>query len=103
MPITAGSLAPLCPSVRPPVPPQSSLSFALLQSQLENIEETTGLPLTSRDQRGDVRGISLTGWMATLGMTSLVVLIFYGAYTAYKHVRGIPDKDYQLVVKAGAR
>lgn len=78
---------------------ESSLSFALLKSQLEKIESTTGVPLIQRDTRGAAQGISLTGWMAMLGMTALVVLVIFGAYAGYKRFRGIPDKDYTLVVK----
>lgn len=78
---------------------ESALSFALLQNQLERIEITTGLPLVSRDQKGVAQGISLTGWMAMLGITALVVLVSFGGYTGYKKFRGIPDRDYTLVVK----
>jgi hypothetical protein len=35
-----------------------------------------------------------------LGMAAMVVVIAYGAFVLYKRVRGIPDKDYTLVVKS---
>lgn len=78
---------------------ESALSFALLQNQLERIEISTGLPLVTRDNKGVAQGVSLTGWMAMLGITALLVLISYGGYTGYKKFRGIPDRDYTLVVK----
>ena len=34
-----------------------------------------------------------------MGITAMVVLIVFGAVTMYKRMRGIPDKDYTLVVK----
>lgn len=76
-----------------------SLSFALLKDQLDKIDTATGLPLVSRDRRGEAQGVSLTGWMAVLGMTAMVVLVSFGAFTVYKRMRGIPDRDYTLVVK----
>eukprot|EP00197_Chlamydomonas_leiostraca_P010927 CAMPEP_0202884756 /NCGR_PEP_ID=MMETSP1391-20130828/41312_1 /ASSEMBLY_ACC=CAM_ASM_000867 /TAXON_ID=1034604 /ORGANISM="Chlamydomonas leiostraca, Strain SAG 11-49" /LENGTH=982 /DNA_ID=CAMNT_0049567983 /DNA_START=167 /DNA_END=3115 /DNA_ORIENTATION=+ len=79
----------------------ASLSFALLKSQLDKIDAVTGIPLVNRDRRGTPQGISLTGWVAMLGMTAMVVLIVYGAFTLFKRMRGIPDKDYTLVVKQG--
>lgn len=44
----------------------------------------------------------MTGWVAMLGMAAMVLLIAYGGFVAYKRLRGIPDKDYTLVVKSGA-
>ncbi len=51
---------------------------------------------------GAAQGVSLTGWVAMLGMAAMVLLIAYGGFVAYKRLRGIPDKDYTLVVKSGA-
>ncbi|GFH23193.1 uncharacterized protein HaLaN_20772 [Haematococcus lacustris] len=69
----------------------SSLSFALLKSQLDKIETATGIPLVARSQRGVAQGISLTGWVALMGVAALVVLVAFGAYTGYKRMRGISD------------
>lgn len=79
---------------------ESSLSFALLTDQLAKIELTTGLPTVTRDRRGQAQGVSLTGWMAMLGMSAMIGLILYGVYYGYKRFRGVPEKDYTLVVKA---
>lgn len=78
---------------------ESSLTFALLKDQLEAIEVTTGLPTIYRDRRGNAQGVSLTGWMAMLGMTALIVLIISGVYAGYRRLRGGSDRDYTLVVK----
>ena len=53
-----------------------------------------------RNRQGEAQGVSLTGWMAMLGMTAMIVLIFYGLFAGYKRMRGVPDKDYTLVVKS---
>jgi Golgi apparatus protein 1 len=66
---------------------------------MERIESATGLPTVTRDRRGNTQGVSLTGWMAMLGMTSLIVLLSYGGYAAYRHFKGGADRDYTLVVK----
>lgn len=79
---------------------ESSLYYALLKDQLERVEIVTGLPVVKRDSRGNTQGVSLTGWMAMLGMTAMIVLVIFGAYTGYKRVRGGPDRDYTLVVKS---
>ncbi|GFR44890.1 hypothetical protein Agub_g6234 [Astrephomene gubernaculifera] len=78
---------------------ESSLTFALLKDHLENIEVATGLPTVTRDTRGNAQGVSLTGWMAMLGMTALIILVIYGGYAGIKRIRGLPDRDYTLVVK----
>lgn len=80
---------------------ESSLSFALLKDQLEKIEGATGLQTVTRDKRGEAQGVSLTGWMALLGISAMIVLVTFGMYTAYKRFRGVPDRDYTLVVKSG--
>mmetsp|Transcript_34914 Transcript_34914/g.77608 ORF Transcript_34914/g.77608 Transcript_34914/m.77608 type:complete len:994 (-) Transcript_34914:752-3733(-) len=77
----------------------ASLSFALLKDQLDKIEMTTGLPMTTRDRKGSAQGISLTGWVAMLGMAALVVLVMFGLYTVYKRFRGVNESGYTLVVK----
>ena len=54
-----------------------------------------------RDRRGAVQGISLTGWVAMLGMAALIVLVLYGTWMLYRHLRGErPEaQGYTLVVK----
>jgi Golgi apparatus protein 1 len=80
---------------------ESSLSIASLTSQLASIEGTTGLPLTVRDIRGSINGISLTGWVAVLGMAALVVVCMHGMFILFKRLRGGPEgKGYTVVVKA---
>eukprot|EP00798_Chlamydomonas_sp_ICE-L_P010489 gene10489-8455_t len=78
----------------------SSLSFALLKDQLDKIDSTTGIPMVRRDRAGNARGISLTGWMATLGMAALVVVIAYGSFLLYKRLKGETNGDYTMVVKS---
>ncbi|KAG2452551.1 hypothetical protein HYH02_002788 [Chlamydomonas schloesseri] len=78
---------------------ESSLTFALLKDQLEKIEVNTGIPTVTRDRKGNAQGVSLTGWMAMLGMTALIVLVIYGAYAGYRRFRGETDRDYTLVLK----
>ena len=48
-----------------------------------------------------MQGISLTGWMAMLGLAALIVLVLYGAVMLYRHLRGErPEaQGYTLVVK----
>ncbi|GLI58992.1 hypothetical protein VaNZ11_000814 [Volvox africanus] len=101
-----GDLSPACSRLADIAEPpnmkaafESSLAFALLKDQLEALEVNTGLPALTRDRRGNAQGVSLTGWMAMLGMTALIVLIIYGAYTGYRRLRGGSDRDYTLVVK----
>ena len=58
------------------------------------------LPLLQvvRDRRGVAQGVSLTGWVAMLGIAAMVVLIVYGIMMGYRKFRGIPgDRDYTLV------
>jgi len=46
-----------------------------------------------------MQAISLSGWIALLGITAMGALILFGIVTAYKKFRGLSDKDYSLVVK----
>eukprot|EP00983_Pelagomonas_calceolata_P059127 1145798-Pelagomonas_calceolata.AAC.3 len=46
-----------------------------------------------------VQAISLSGWVALLGITAMGALILFGAVTAYRRFRGLSDRDYSLVVK----
>ena len=76
---------------------ESSLSVVSFTAQLEG---TTGLPLTLRDKRGGVQGISLTGWVALLGIASCVVLSMYGIAQLVRKLRGAPETSgYTLVQK----
>ncbi|KAG1656262.1 hypothetical protein FOA52_011910 [Chlamydomonas sp. UWO 241] len=78
----------------------SSLSFASLASQLDTIGSATGISFTTKGPRGNVRGISLTGWVAMLGMAALVVLCMFGLFVLVKKLRGGPETSgYTLVVK----
>lgn len=77
----------------------ASLSFALLKTQLDKVDSATNLGLVTRNAKGGAETISLTGWVALMGITAMVVLLSYGGWTLYKRVKGIPDKDYTLVVK----
>lgn len=83
---------------------ESSLSIASLSSQLDSLGSATGLPLTVKDRRGAVKGISLTGWVAMLGMAAFVLLVLFGTVLLYKRLRGSPEASgYTLVVKQQPR
>jgi Golgi apparatus protein 1 len=46
-----------------------------------------------------LQAISLSGWVALLGITAMGALIIFGVVTAYRRFRGLSDRDYSLVVK----
>eukprot|EP00798_Chlamydomonas_sp_ICE-L_P016762 gene16762-23035_t len=72
----------------------ASLSFAMLKNQLDKIDATTrNSPVRRESVAGNARGISLTGWMATLGMASLVLVVLFAAFTFYKRIQGQGDGD----------
>ncbi len=50
---------------------ETSLSVALLESQLSVLESTTGLNMLSRDRAGAARGVTLTGWTALAGVAAM--------------------------------
>lgn len=77
---------------------ESSLTTALLTTQLEKIEVKTGVPLVQKDRRGQANGVSLTGWMALLGMAALVSLLLFAAYATFRNFTGA-DRDMTLVLK----
>jgi Golgi apparatus protein 1 len=77
----------------------ASLSFALIQQQLETVESSTGLELLTRNKLGVAQGVSLTGWTALAGIAAMVVLTAAGGWYGYKRYKGVPDHDYTLVVK----
>ena len=76
---------------------EASLNIVSLTAQLESSTGISGL--TVRGRRGSVQGISLTGWVAMLGMSALVVLCMYGVFVLVRRLRGGPDGAYTLVVK----
>ena len=45
------------------------------------------------------QGISLTGWVALLGIASCVVLVMFGVALVIRRLRGGPTDGYTLVVK----
>ena len=55
--------------------------------------------MCKRDRQGSAQGFSLTGWMATLGMAAMVVLVAYSSVLLLKHIRGVRDDQ----VRASAR
>jgi Golgi apparatus protein 1 len=77
----------------------ASLSFALIQQQLESVETHTGLELITRNKQGMAQGLSLTGWTALAGIAAMVVLMAAGGWYGYKRYKGGPAHDYTLVVK----
>lgn len=79
---------------------EASLSVALLQSQLSAMETTTGLTMLHRDTQGNAQALTLTGWTALLGISSMVLLIFWAINYASRKYRGLPEQaGYTLVVK----
>jgi Golgi apparatus protein 1 len=79
---------------------EDSLLAAFFKDQMDAVGKATGLPTVTRNPKGEAQGVSLTGWMAMLGMTAMIVVVFYGLFAAYKRMRGVPDHDYTLVVKS---
>eukprot|EP00798_Chlamydomonas_sp_ICE-L_P015209 gene15209-21285_t len=55
--------------------------------------------MLNRDRNGNAREITLTGWLATLGMSALVICLTYGSYVLYQRYRGFGDAKYTVVVK----
>lgn len=78
---------------------EASLSVALLQSQLTKLEATTGLPMLNRNRAGVAESVTLTGWTALAGVTAMIVVLMWAAAYGYKKYKGIPDKDYTVVLK----
>lgn len=78
----------------------ASLSMLMLKSQLGAVESATGVQMLNRDRLGNARSVTLTGWTALAGVTSLLILIVWGIGFAWQKYRGVPtNKDYTLVVK----
>ena len=78
---------------------ESSLSVVSFTAQLEGSTGISGL--TYRDGRGGVQGISLTGWVALLGIAATVVLCMWGVAQLVRRLRGggPEGSGYTLVVK----
>eukprot|EP00951_Prasinocladus_malaysianus_P013425 scaffold101517_cov39-Prasinocladus_malaysianus.AAC.1 len=95
--------------VRVGAPPSSSKSFATqitIAGLVAKMERATGLTrgtLATRPIRGKGRSLTLSGWMALVGMFSLVVVMLGGAYLAYRKARygdsGL-NFGYTMVVKS---
>eukprot|EP00879_Flechtneria_rotunda_P002629 GHRR01002831.1.p1 GENE.GHRR01002831.1~~GHRR01002831.1.p1 ORF type:complete len:772 (+),score=213.92 GHRR01002831.1:193-2316(+) len=81
---------------------ETSLSVALLESQLSSLEAKTGLPMINRDRQGNAKSITLTGWTAIAGMAALVVLLIAGGTYAWKQYHGVPDSS-TVVLKSRPR
>jgi len=69
----------------------TTLSLALLENHLASLESSTGMALLERDRQGHVQAVTLTGWVAVIGMAALVVLTLAGGAAAWKHYKGVPD------------
>eukprot|EP00878_Enallax_costatus_P020866 GHUV01022075.1.p1 GENE.GHUV01022075.1~~GHUV01022075.1.p1 ORF type:complete len:715 (+),score=210.45 GHUV01022075.1:1362-3506(+) len=72
---------------------ETTLSVALLESQLSAIESKTGLSMLNRDRKGNAQSVTLTGWTAVAGMAALVVLAVAGITYAWKQYHGVPDSS----------
>lgn len=81
----------------------TTLSVALLESQLSALESKTGLPMVKRDQRGQAQALTLTGWTAVAGVAAMVVLLIAGAMYGYRRYTGQPLDSTTVVLKARPR
>lgn len=82
------------------------LPLCLLPSQpakrrVEKIKLSGNLPCTLQFSCPVLclQTISLSGWVALMGITAMGGLILFGIVTAYRRFRGLSDRDYSLVVK----
>jgi Golgi apparatus protein 1 len=80
---------------------ETTLSVALLESQLSSLESKTGLPLLNRDRRGNAQSLSLTGMTAIAGMAAMVVLVAVGGTYAWRQYKGVPDSVTVVLKSAG--
>ncbi|WIA10935.1 hypothetical protein OEZ85_011100 [Tetradesmus obliquus] len=80
---------------------ETTLSVALLESQLSSLESKTGLPLLNRDRKGNAQSLSLTGWTAIAGMAAMVVLVAAGGTYAWRQYKGVPDSVTVVLKSAG--
>lgn len=81
---------------------ETTLSVALLESQLSALESSTGLSMLNRDRKGNAQSVTLTGWTALAGMAALVVLAMAGITYAWKRYHGVPNAA-TVVLKARPR
>lgn len=81
----------------------TTLSAALLESQLSAIESKTGVAMVNRDQSGHAQSLTLTGWTAIAGVAAMVLLAIAGAMFAYKRYTGAPLDSSTVVLKSRPR
>lgn len=81
---------------------ETTLSAALLESQLSSLESKTGLAMLNRDKKGNAQSVTLTGWTAIAGMAAMVVLVIAGGTFAWKRYHGMPDAT-TVVLKSKPR
>lgn len=78
----------------------AGLAVVLLQSQLGALESKTGLPMMDYDKQGNAQGVTITGWTALAGISSLIILMLFAGNYAYKRYKGAHEAaGYTLVVK----
>ena len=82
---------------------ETTLSIALLESQLSTLESKTGLPMVNRDQAGHAQSLTLTGWTAIAGVAAMVVLMIVGGTYIYKRYTGAPLDSTTVVLKSRPR
>lgn len=73
-----------------------SAAYSLLTSSMEKLGQSTGLPTVTRNRQGGVTAISLTGWMALLGIAALVVVLMAASTLGVRQYLG-PKGGYALV------
>jgi Golgi apparatus protein 1 len=78
---------------------ETTLSVALLESQLSALESKTGVAMVKRDQSGHAQALTLTGWTAIAGVAAMVVLVLVGGAYAYKRYTGAPLDSTTVVLK----
>lgn len=78
---------------------ETTLSVALLESQLSALESKTGVAMVNRDQSGHAQSLTLTGWTAIAGVAAMVVLVLVGGTYAYKRYTGVPLDSTTVVLK----
>jgi len=81
---------------------ETTLSAALLESQLSALGSTIGLPMLNRDSQGRAQSVTLTGWIAVAGIAAMVVLVAAGGTYAWKQYSGLPDAS-TVVLKSRHR
>ncbi len=82
---------------------ETSLSVALLETQLGALESRTGLPLVTRDGAGVARSLTLTGWTALAGVAAMVVVAVAGGMYAWRRYTGVPTDATTVVLKTKGR